>query len=67
MKKYYYHVSYYHNSKKDERLGDITCTTTQPIETDGHLAEIREAIRAGNEGTVVILGFQLLRTEEVES
>jgi threonine dehydrogenase-like Zn-dependent dehydrogenase len=67
MKNYVYHVSYYRNNKKDEVLGDTTATTTRPIETAEHLSEIREAIRGDDGGTVVILGFTLLRTEEDEA
>lgn len=67
MKRYYYHVSYYHKGKTGDRLGDGILHTPEPIKTAESIIRVREGILAdcGGEGVVVLLGFQLLRIEDV--
>jgi hypothetical protein len=68
MKKYYYHVVYYRIDKNGDNLGDVTACTSRPIKTEEDINSVREGIRAdsGGIGIVVILGWQLLRIEDVE-
>lgn len=68
MKRYYYHVSYFHKSGTDEHIGDGIIHIPEPIKTAEALTRVREDILTdfGGEGTVVVLGFTLLWIEDAE-
>ena len=65
MKRYFYHVSYYKAGRQEDGVGDCVVDTPEPIKTAETLNRIREAIMDdnGGGGSLVILGFQLLRIE----
>ena len=67
MTKFFYHVCYYSKGKKDDQLGDCIINTIKPITDAEDINFLRQCIAGSTESTVVIiLGFTLLRTEEVE-
>jgi hypothetical protein len=68
MKRYFYHVSFFHKIGISERIGDGILTLPEPIKTREAVVRAREEILAncGGEGAVVLLGFQLLRIEDAE-
>ncbi len=65
MKRYFYHVSYYRKSEKEDGVGDCIINISKPIKTAEGINAMREAIEEDKEATVVILNFQLLRIEDV--
>lgn len=68
MKRYFYHVSYFWLYEGEGTLADTIIDTPEPIKTEEAINRVREVIQAGYgvRGPVGLLGFQLLRIENVE-
>lgn len=68
MKKYVYHVSYYHKGTRNTLVGDCTATLSAPLTNLQAFERLRESIldTFDDRGTLVLFNVQLLYVEDLD-